>query len=476
MERNLDLLTFWKSFIPKRWKILVILPLTAGIITFLINTLGIVPLYSASSTIVIMQPPEKQEIYSQDFLASRMLVETYLSIALSNRVLEDVKDNIEITGNEEDSNYKKHITRGSDPRSASLNILNVNTKHEESIAFSVEGIRDTEIIRLTIKGPDSLKVSDYANVWAESFKEIIVELMQVENVNIINRATPPEAPIGPQVFTNTIAAILFGLTGAFTIAILFEHLDKKIIEPAEVQADLNLPVLGVIPKPPLKKAAAMLLKRDKYSPSPEIYRNIWTNLQNENDESSIKNILTAGVNMKCDTPNSAVNLGMTIAASGKSVLLVDADLRKPTLHNSFNIDNNVGFSSLLMSGSIKPEAVLRKSTHNFLTLLPAGPTASFPYDLLYSDQMVKLTADFSERFDHIIYMSSPLIAFSDSVALSKVMDGLIVIIDYRQVHINDAITAINKLKVINAPIKGIVINNMPRKKSPYASYYYNYTE
>lgn len=471
MERNLDLLTFWKSFLPKRWKMLVILPLTAGLVAFLINTNIISPLYSASSTIVIMQPPEKQEIYSQDFLASRLLVETYLRIALSNSVLDFVIDSIEKADSTEESNYKASISRGSDPRVATLRIVNVATMHEESIAFNVEGIRDTEIIRLTITGTDPVKASDYANEWAESFKENIVELMQVENVNIINRAIPPEVPISPQVFLNTVAAILFGLTGALGIAILMEHLDQSIINPAEVQTSLNLPVLGVMPKPPLMRKVVMTLKRDKYRPSAEVLRSIWANVQYNDAGRFVKQVLITGINLRCETSNLATHLGMTIAASGESALLVDADLRRPTLHKSFNTDNEVGLSNLLLNSINEPETALRKSPHNRLMLLTTGPVESFAYDYIYSEQMDNLAADLAARFDHVIYVSSPLIAFSDSLALSKVVDGLIVTIDYRQVHLNDAKTAINKLKAVNAPITGIVINNIPFSKSLHNDYY-----
>ncbi len=476
MEQDLDLFVLWKKVIPKNWKMLVILPLLAGLIGFLISIYLITPLYTASATITIMLPPEKQAIYQQDLQASRMLAETYCTIALSQNIIEAAADVIFFHNGADDNDTIISILKDKDPKIITLIATDLVSTDESETIMSVERVRDTEIIRLKVTDPEPLMSRDLANAWAATFKDAIIEIMEVENVNIINKAVLPEKPVSPQVFLNTLAAMLFGLVGAFGLAFMLEFLDQQIKDPTEAQQLFDIPVIGIIPVTPARAEKANLFDQSNlHKATAEALRTIWTNIQYSSVDRPIKQILLAGINPKCDQSSVVVNLGATIASFGNSVLLVDSDFRWPNQHNYFKVNNNTGLSNLIFEVNPKLESDLAfLISKNNLTLLPSGPIPLYPTEVLASDQMKDLSASFAEKYDFVVYNAPPLLTFPDASVLSKLTDATIVVIDYGKVSQSEAKEAIDKLNIIKTNIIGIIINNIPRNKSYNTGYYYYY--
>jgi len=246
----------------------------------------------------------------------------------------------------------------------------------------------------------------------------------------------------------------------------------------------------------------MLKPSGLHKATAEALRTIWTNIQFSSIDRPIKQILLTGVNPKCDPSTIVVNLGATIASFGNTVLLVDADLRRPILHNIFNINNKTGLTSLLFDkvasldteqvlyksinnktglssllfekvASLDTEQVLYKSSNN-LAVLTSGPIPLYPTEMLVSDQMKSLSAAFAEKFDYVVYNSPPLNTFTDATVLSKIADGTILAINYGQANQNEAVNAVEQLHKIEANVIGMIINNIPRNKSHIISGYYYY--
>ena len=473
MAQDLDLFVLWRKVVPKNWKMIIVLPLIAGLFSLLISIYIIKPLYTASATIIIMQPPEKQAIYNQDIQASRMLAETYSIIALSSNVVESTAQIIDFPIGTNETDRIIGLERYKDPKIITLVVTDSARSDILETTMGVERFRDTEVIRLNVTDADPQMASDIANAWADIFKEIVLEIMEVENVNIINRAVSPQKPIYPNVLLNIVTAILFGLGGAFGLAFLIEFLDKKIKDPAEAQNLLKLPVIGIMPITKLlTKETSLFEPSDLNKLSMEALRTIWTNIQYSSVDKAIKQILIAGINSKCDQSTIVANLGITIAGFGNAVLIVDGDLRRPTLHDFFNINNNNGLSSLIFEEELELKKVLRICNNN-LAVLPSGPIPPYPTELLASNQMKDLTASFTEQFEYVIYNSPPLITFSDAAVLSKITDATIVVLDYGKVNKNDAVKAVDQLNKIQTNIIGIVINNMPRNRTYNRVFYYN---
>ncbi|NLY39795.1 MAG: capsular biosynthesis protein [Firmicutes bacterium] len=217
-EQELDLLALWQVFV-KRWKLIVLIPLLALLISAFISLFILTPQYEASTTLMVIKPPETGQIVYQDIQVSRQLVATYREIARSRRVLEGVVDNLSLpygTG-----------------------------KLREKV--DVVAVRDTEIITINVTDPDPALAAAIANEVADAFMKEVVAIMKVENVSLIDQAAQPGAPVSPRVPLNLAVALVIGAMAGVGAAFLLEYLDRSVKDPDEVQKLLEIPVLGIIP-------------------------------------------------------------------------------------------------------------------------------------------------------------------------------------------------------------------------------------
>ena len=439
MEQELDLYAIWQV-IKKRLKIIILIPLIAGLVSLLYTSYMITPLYSASTKLMVMRPTDVREIYWQDIQTSRQLVETYREIALSRRVMS-------LAVEMGDLPYDADGLRG---------------------MINVEGVRDTELINLTATDPDPELARDMANVVAAAFMEEVIEIMNIENVSVVDDAVTPGGPVSPRLNFNVAVAFLVGLMGALGVAFLLEFLDQTIKDPIEAQKLLELPVIGVVPQ---VKGSTLFALSDPRSPPAEAFRTLRTNIQYSSVDLPIKKILVTGANPQCGKSTVAANLSVTLALSGP-VLLVDSDLRRPTQHQIFSIDNEQGLSSLIFRKELELENVAHKSNHEYLTILTSGPIPPYPAEMLSSKRMRELVDSFMDRFEYVVFDSPPVIAVTDAALLANLTDGTLLVLDYGQVTRNEAIEALESLNKVQANIIGTIINAMPYSKSYYTGYSY----
>jgi capsular polysaccharide biosynthesis protein len=219
LEKELDLYAIWQV-IAKRWKLIVLMPLVAALVSFLTSAYVLTPQYSASTTLMVMRPTDTAQILYQDIQVSRQLVQTYREIARSRRVLM-----VAIANN-----------------ALALNVEDLRDK------IDVVSLRDTELITITATDSDPEVAALIANGVTSAFMEEIIEIMQVENINLVDPAVAPLEPESPRVLLNVAVALVVGMVAALGLAFLYEYLDRTIKDPDEISRLLELPVLGVIPK------------------------------------------------------------------------------------------------------------------------------------------------------------------------------------------------------------------------------------
>ena len=218
MEQELDLYAIWRIFV-KRWRIIVLVPILAVVVTALVCIIFITPQYSASTSLIVMKRTDYSQIVVQDIQVSRQLVMTYREIAQSPRVLEKV------------------IQKANLP-------YNYSTLREK---VEVTPVRDTEVFEISATDPSPRMAALIANQVAAVFMEEVLDIMKVENVSVLHAASEPEKPVSPRISLSLAVALVVGLMAAVGLAFLLEHLDNTIKTPEEVQNYLELPVLGVIP-------------------------------------------------------------------------------------------------------------------------------------------------------------------------------------------------------------------------------------
>lgn len=207
------------------------------------------------------------------------------------------------------------------------------------------------------------------------------------------------------------------------------------------------------------------------SPMAEAFRTLKTNIQFSSIDTEIQAIVVTSSQPGEGKSLTTCNLGLTMARSGIEVLLVDGDLRKPTMHKYFLLSNSVGLTNLLIDDSLTIESASQKIMDN-LTILTSGPIPPNPTDLLQTRKMKRLLDQFKNHFELIIIDSPPVMAAADASVLSILADGTIMVVGYGNSSKDLAVKAKEQLQMVKANILGVVINKVPMNGQGYYHYYY----
>ncbi|WP_059173058.1 CpsD/CapB family tyrosine-protein kinase [Bacillus sp. FJAT-27445] len=202
----------------------------------------------------------------------------------------------------------------------------------------------------------------------------------------------------------------------------------------------------------------------------EQYRTIRTNIQFSSVDKSIQTIMVTSAGPGEGKSTTAANLAVVMAQQEKKVLLVDADLRKPTAHYTFNLVNQNGLTSVLAKTKTLDQAI--SSTDSaFLSVLPSGPIPPNPAELLGSKSMEEMLAEAKKQFDVIIFDTPPTLAVTDAQILANLCDGVLLILFSGKSEIEQVSKAKELLLAANGKILGVVLNHKKIKKDDYSYYY-----
>ncbi|MBI5100267.1 MAG: polysaccharide biosynthesis tyrosine autokinase [Nitrospirae bacterium] len=302
-------------------------------------------------------------------------------------------------------------------------------------------------------------------------EQSITDQIQTVNVLIVEKAELPSSPVKPKKAMNVLLGLLLGLFGGVGMAFFVEYLDQTVKSPDDVEAKVGTPVLGLIPlvKTGASRIETIVMQEPK-SMIAENYRAVRTALLLSSAENPPKRILVTSAGPEEGKTSTSVNLATTIAQSGYSVLLIDADLRKPRINKVFGISNAKGLSTYL-AGASDLDVICSTNVPN-LSLLTSGPVPPNPSELLGSKLMVELLNSLGERFDMIICDSPPLLSVADSLILGNILDATIIVTRAGKTTYDSVRKAVRTLGDLKVHILGIVINALDVKKSDY--YYYRY--
>jgi succinoglycan biosynthesis transport protein ExoP len=326
------------------------------------------------------------------------------------------------------------------------------------------------------------------------------------NLHVTDYAIPPRAPIGPNRLQGILLALIFSLAFGVCLAALLEYLNDSLRSTEDVSRVLRLPTLATIPL--LKKSSvkvkklsggkavlrlngnghngngngrngngrvnpALLLDLDNRSPIAEAFRQLRTSVLLSSAGHAPKSILVTSCVPAEGKSTTAINLAVTLAQTGARVLVIDADMRRPTMHSSFDIENQRGLSNILSSDMSQAETLsyIQQETESGLYLLTSGPMPPNPAELVGSEQMRKLLDDLTSTFDHVVIDSPPMASFTDGVLLSAITDGVVLVVHANQCSRKVVSRAQQSLEDVGAKILGVVLNRVD-VRSP--DYYYSY--
>lgn len=215
----------------------------------------------------------------------------------------------------------------------------------------------------------------------------------------------------------------------------------------------------------------LITHTDSHALVAEAYRSLRTNIQFASLDKPLKTLLITGANPGIGKSTTVANLGVVLAQAGSTVLLVDTDLRRPTLHKIFGFSNDRGLTNLLVDLNLELEKVVSHNSIENLYVMTSGPIPPNPAELLATNKMKHVVALFKERYDYVIFDSPPVIAVTDAAILSRMVDATLMVLGYGGITYNEAAFALEQLNKVQANIIGTIINGMPSNKGSYYYYY-----
>ncbi|MBI2843057.1 MAG: polysaccharide biosynthesis tyrosine autokinase [Armatimonadetes bacterium] len=291
-------------------------------------------------------------------------------------------------------------------------------------------------------------------------------------IRLVDRALVAEGPIGRSRSSYLAMALILSLMVGIGLALTLETLDNRLRSNVDVEQLLSLPVNALIPTMSGRNAPALpkITYLDPLSPLAEAYRFLRTDLLLSAAESGAKTIMIATAKPGQGGTTTVANLAISLAMDGKRVVLVDADMRRPTLHRIFKAGNDYGLSSVLSEEKNLEDVLVSTEIENLL-LLPAGQTPINPSELLGSRKMGELVAALASGADFVLFDTPSAIAFTDTVVLSRWIDGVLLVVRANQVPRGAELQVRKLFNKAKVQILGVVLNDV--QPTSVDSYYYH---
>jgi len=341
----------------------------------------------------------------------------------------------------------------------------VNQAQKEYMDLVVQNPNDTQGIQAAKQTYD-LKQEIYANLLAQYEQTRLREAVRANSISLVEPGIPAAAPSKPRLALNIVLGCLVGLVGGVGLAFLFENLDSAIYRTEDFEEVTRLPSLGTVPNGDFVGQAISLNGSNPYV---EALRRVRTNLFTFNHDTPLRTLLVTSSVPGEGKSTLAANLAITLAQSGKKVVVVDCDLRLPTQHKIFNLPNKQGLSNVLVQ-QLNLENAIQESSIPGVQVITSGPKPRNPAELLGSPQMSAVINHLHQRFDTVLFDAPTLLGVTDAAVLASSVDGVILVVCRARSRREALRAACRQLADVRAHTLGIVVNRAELEGN---YYYYN---
>jgi non-specific protein-tyrosine kinase len=310
----------------------------------------------------------------------------------------------------------------------------------------------------------TLKQEMYATVLDQYEQARVREALRANTISVFEPAEVPLAPSSPKKILNIALGLIVGLIGGLGLAFLFENLDTTLYTTDQIEAITKLPSIGKIPKLERNNSFHDMYNNFAYG---ESFRRLRTNILSV--DFPMKILLITSAEPSEGKSRILANLVYTMAQSGRNVIVVDCDLRVPTQHKLFNIDNKVGLSCVLEQKVTFKEAIQSCEFHG-VHILPSGPLPINPSELLGSDPMKILINQLAHIFDLVIIDAPAVLSVADAAVLAPLVDAIALVIYRGKTSARAVLSAQAQLSKIKARWIGVIVNRAEMNDN---NYYYN---
>ncbi len=326
------------------------------------------------------------------------------------------------------------------------------------------------------------RLAQYRNSYGSVLSQLeVIRLAEAnarDTITVVEPATVPISPISPRLLMNTLLALIVGGMIGLGAAFLIEYLDDTVKTPDDVVRIIGLSTLGVIARQRNSNGEGELrvvTVEDPRASDAEAYRSIRTGIQFSSVDDPIRSLLVTSASPGEGKSTTAANLAVVMAQTGKRVVLVDADLRKPSQHKFWSLPNTVGLTGTLLMEMLPEnlDYLLAETGVENLWLITSGQLPHNPSELLGSQKLQVLCERLLHDHDMLILDSPPALAVTDPIVLGQVLDGILLVVDAGNTREPALVQALQELDKVNAHVIGVALNKYKRGRDS-GYYYYAY--
>lgn len=430
------------------------------------------------------------------------LLESAPEIQEIDKKIESLNKGIQDTINKNDAelaNYRKRITQTALDNLKTRYLQSEEQENKIRASFNqqyneAQGQNQAAInIRLLEQNIETNK-GFLENLTKQQSENDIIARGTDNNISVTEIAIPPDTPVSPRRLMTVAAALFLSSLFGAGLALFLEYLDDTIRSVEEVESFLHLPALAAIPTidsmpkrrlllvgaggegEEAKEKSELLINSDSRSSLAEAYRQLRTSILLSTAGHAPKSVLITSSLPSEGKTTTAVNTAISLAQTGAKVLIIDADMRRPRLHNVFDINNGEGLSTLLASDLSESEIleVIQFDKSSNLNLLPSGPVPPNPAELIGSEQMNQLLRAMQKHFTHVVVDSPPIASFTDGVLIASMVDGVILVVHSGRSSRQVVKRSRQLLQDIGAKVLGVVLNNANLNSQDNYYYYQSY--
>jgi succinoglycan biosynthesis transport protein ExoP len=300
-----------------------------------------------------------------------------------------------------------------------------------------------------------------------------VKLAEAQSTSIVvqkDPASPNRVPIQPQPVRSALLAAVVGLMVAAGIVFLIEFLDDTIRDPQEITRKWGVPVLGTIVTFNSGKDGGLITAKQPRAPVSEAFRSLRANLQFASIDIPVHSFLVTSASPEDGKTTVAANLASVIAQSGREVVAVDTDLRRPKLHKVFQLSNRLGLTNQFIQTSDLFDGTIKNTQIANLHVITSGNLPPNPSELLGSGRMIEILRQLTSQFNTVILDTPPMLAVSDALVLAPFVDGVLLVVKPTVTKRVALKRVIEELQQVKANLLGVVLNDVKVNHSRY--YYY----
>ncbi|AFA72182.1 putative exopolysaccharide synthesis protein [Gordonia polyisoprenivorans VH2] len=356
--------------------------------------------------------------------------------------------------------------------------LNISTSEARARLESVAQ-PDTVLLKITAKSGVPGDAAALANGAANSMVNYVRVLEQpsegsaaLAKLTIVSPASVSDTPVSPNVSRNLGVAVLAGLLIGACVVVLRERFDSRFRSVSEIEQAVGSSVLGAIPSSDVVSSVGVLDFSSGGDSVCESFRHVRTNLEFANIDSEVRKILVSSPSASDGKSTTSSNLAAVLAENGSSVVLVDGDLRRPSIASRFPVNGDVGFTDFLR-GDASLGSLIQASGVENLSILSAGKLPPNPAEVVSSQRAETCLAELGQMFDYVLVDSPPIMPVSDSVILSKFVDGVVLVVRSGVSKRVEVERTLRQLEIARVRVLGVVANDTARSDQVYGYAHYS---